>query len=85
MDTNWNEWEGRRTSNIQLQTLNLNLRNVDRFVSRGSGNPAALLGDGKRQEGRFYASRLRLRVRVGVGLRVGLRIRLRLRVRVGGE
>ncbi len=54
MDTNWNEWEGRRTSNIQLQTLNLNLRNVDRFVSRGSGNPAALLGDGKRQECRFY-------------------------------
>ena len=55
------------------------------YLEMESDKKVALLGDGKRQEGRFYASRLRLRVRVGVGLRVGLRIRLRLRVRVGGE
>ena len=38
------------TNNIQLHTL----RNIDKVVSRGSGNPAALLVAGKRQECRFY-------------------------------
>ena len=47
------------TSNIQLHTLNLILNlnlnlNKKRDVSRGSGNPAALLVAEKRQECRFH-------------------------------
>ena len=34
--------------------LSHNLRNIARVVPRGSGNPAALLVAGKRQECRFY-------------------------------